>query len=149
MDEQKQDRGESYNEVEVLFDLIEKINSAIIVSIEVETHKDAYMLFESLNNRGVPLSAIDLLKNLLISTSDRDGKSDDCYEQWKTILNYLGDDYSNQERFFRYYYDAYREELNAGYPVSGKQKYYLGYVATRSNLLDIYETLIKKDYAYC
>ncbi len=146
MDEQKQDRGESYNEVEVLFDLIEKINSAIIVSIEVETHKDAYMLFESLNNRGVPLSAIDLLKNLLISTSDRDGKSDDCYEQWKTILNYLGDDYSNQERFFRYYYDAYREELNAGYPVSGKQKYYLGYVATRSNLLDIYETLIKKDY---
>ena len=104
------------------------------------------MLFESLNNRGVPLSAIDLLKNLLISTSDRDGKSDECYEQWKSILNYLGDDYASQERFFRYYYDAYREELNAGYPVSGKQKYYLGYVATRSNLLDIYENLIKKDY---
>lgn len=140
------EKGSVFDEVEELFVLVEKINSAIIVSIEVETHKDAYMLFESLNNRGVPLSAIDLLKNLLISTSDHDGKSDDCYEQWKTILNYLGDDYSNQERFFRYYYDAYREELNAGYPVSGKQKYYLGYVATRSNLLDIYENLIKKDY---
>ena len=146
LEELKTEKAEDYNEVEELFKLVETINTAVIVSIEVETHKDAYMLFESLNNRGVPLSAIDLLKNLLISTSDPDGKSDECYEKWKTILSYLGDDYSNQERFFRYYYDAYREELNAGYPVTGKQKYYLGYVATRSNLLDIYETLIKKDY---
>ena len=146
LEELKTEKADNYNEVEELFKLVETINAAVIVSIEVETHKDAYMLFESLNNRGVPLSAIDLLKNLLISTSDPDGKSDECYEKWKTILSYLGDDYSNQERFFRYYYDAYREELNAGYPVTGKQKYYLGYVATRSNLLDIYETLIKKDY---
>ena len=146
LEELKAEKGDEYNEIEELFNVVNKFNSAVIVNIEVETHKDAYMLFESLNNRGVPLSAIDLIKNLLISTSDRDGKSDECYEQWKTILNYLGDDYANQERFFRYYYDAYREELNKGYPVSGRQKYYLGYVATRSNLLDIYENLIKKDY---
>ena len=146
LEEQKQEKGDEYDEVLELFNLVEKFNSAVIVNIEVETHKDAYMLFESLNNRGVPLSAIDLIKNLLISTSDKDGKADECYEQWKIILGYLGDDYASQERFFRYYYDAYRDELNNGYPVSGRQKYYLGYVATRSNLLDIYETLIKKDY---
>ena len=144
--ELKNETGDEFDEITELFRLLEKFNSAVIVNIEVETHKDAYMLFESLNNRGVPLSAIDLIKNLLISTSDIDGKSDDCYEQWKRILKYLGEDYSNQERFFRYYYDAYRDELNAGYPVSGRQKYYLGYVATRSNLLEIYEVLIKKDY---
>lgn len=146
LEEQKNDKGEGFNEIEELFELVNKFNAAVIVNIEVETHKDAYMLFESLNNRGVPLSAIDLIKNLLIRTSDRDGKSEECYEQWKIILNYLGDDYAGQERFFRYYYDAYREELNKDYPVSGRQKYYLGYVATRSNLLDIYENLIKKDY---
>ena len=38
----------------------------IVVVIEVDNHKDAYMLFESLNNRGVPLTAIDLIKNLII-----------------------------------------------------------------------------------
>lgn len=146
LDEQKIALAENFNEINVLFELVDKISAAVIVSIEVETHKDAYMLFESLNNRGVPLSAIDLLKNMIISISDKDGKSDDCYETWKTILNYLGNDYSYQERFFRYYYDAYREELNDGFPVSGKQKYYLGYVATKSNLLDIYETLIKQNY---
>ena len=45
------------NDVDILFELVKKFNSAVLVSIEVETHKDAYMLFESLNNRGIPLSA--------------------------------------------------------------------------------------------
>ena len=55
------------NEVKTLLNLVRRFNSAILVVIEVDNHKDAYMLFESLNNRGVPLTAIDLIKNLLIS----------------------------------------------------------------------------------
>lgn len=133
-------------EISTLFDLVKKFNSAVLVSIEVETHKDAYMLFESLNNRGVPLSAIDLIKNLLISVSDADGKSEECYAKWKKILSYLGDDYSIQERFFRQFYNAYRDELNKPYKTEGKVKYALGYLATKSTLLDIYEKLIKTDY---
>ena len=83
-----------------LFELANKFNSAVLVLIEVETHKDAYMLFESLNNRGVPLSAVDLIKNLLISTSDSNGKAETTYEKWKKIISYLGEDPSIQERFF-------------------------------------------------
>ena len=134
------------NEIDILFELVNKFNSAILVSIQVETHKDAYMLFESLNNRGVPLSAIDLIKNLLISVSDDDGKSDDAYFKWKKILSYLSDDYSVQERFFRQFYNAYRDELNEPYKAEGKVKYALGYLATKSTILDIYEKLIKTDY---
>lgn len=133
--------------IDILFELVKKFNSAVLVSIEVETHKDAYMLFESLNNRGVPLSAIDLIKNLLISISDSDGKSEECYSKWKKILNYLGDDYSVQERFFRQFYNTYRDELNESYKTEGKTKYALGYLATKTTLLDIYEKLIKDDYA--
>lgn len=132
--------------IDILFELVKKFNSAVLVSIEVETHKDAYMLFESLNNRGVPLSAIDLIKNLLISISDSDGKSEECYSKWKKILNYLGDDYSVQERFFRQFYNTYRDELNESYKTEGKTKYALGYLATKTTLLDIYEKLIKDDY---
>ena len=145
IEEIKSDKPET-NEVSILFDLVEKFNSAVLVSIEVETHKDAYMLFESLNNRGVPLSAIDLIKNLLISVSDADGKSEECYAKWKKILSYLGDDYNVQERFFRQFYNAYRDELNKPYKTEGKVKYALGYLATKSTLLDIYEKLIKTDY---
>ena len=141
-----QKEASDLNEIDILFELVNKFNSAILVSIQVETHKDAYMLFESLNNRGVPLSAIDLIKNLLISVSDADGKSDDAYSKWKKILSYLSDDYSVQERFFRQFYNAYRDELNAPYKAEGKVKYALGYLATKSTILDIYEKLIKTDY---
>lgn len=132
--------------VSALFELVRRFNSAVLVSIEVETNKDAYMLFESLNNRGVPLSAIDLIKNLLISISDRDNKSEECYNKWKKIITYLSDDYSVQERFFRQFYNAYREELNKPYKTEGKTKYALGYLATRTTLLDIYEKLLKDNY---
>lgn len=133
--------------IKALFDLTRKFNSAILVSIEVETNKDAYMLFESLNNRGIPLSAIDLIKNLLISISDQDGKAKECHAKWEKIINnYLTDDYSVQERFFRQFYNAYREELNKPFPTGGKTKYALGYLATRTTLLDIYEKLLKNGY---
>ncbi|HIT37452.1 MAG TPA: DUF262 domain-containing protein [Candidatus Onthousia faecipullorum] len=144
--EEVQKDDSNLNEIDILFELVNKFNSAILVSIQVETHKDAYMLFESLNNRGVPLSAIDLIKNLLISVSDDDGKSDDAYSKWKKILSYLGEDYSVQERFFRQFYNAYRDELNEPYKAEGKVKYALGYLATKSTILDIYEKLIKTDY---
>lgn len=135
------------NEISLLLDLKDKFNEAIIVGIEVDSHKDAYMLFESLNNRGIPLSAVDLIKNTLISLSESSNKSDECYEDWKTALGYLTDEYSTQERFFRQYYNAFREELNQ--PFIGDnptKKYPLAYLATRTTLLDIYEKLIKNDF---
>jgi ABC-type enterochelin transport system substrate-binding protein len=47
--EQYEKTGEVFNQKKELFKLVEKFNSAVLVSIEVDTHKDAYMLFESLN----------------------------------------------------------------------------------------------------
>ncbi|MDE6848009.1 MAG: HNH endonuclease family protein, partial [Ruminococcus sp.] len=72
--------------------------------------------------------------------------ADEAYEQWKQILNNIApDDYSVQERFFRQYYNAFREELNKPYTDPDK-KYHLGYLATRTTLLDIYEQMIKHNY---
>ncbi len=134
------------SDVGVLFNIVEKFERAIMVGIEVDTNKDAYMLFESLNHRGVPLSALDLIKNSLIATAEGKADADNSYEIWKQILFNVGqDDYSVQERFFRQYYNSFREELNAPYKSTDK-KYYLGYLATRTTLLDIYEKMIKSDY---
>lgn len=131
------------NIVEILFKIAKKFNSAVLVTIEVDTHKDAYMLFESLNNRGIPLSAIDLIKNILIRESEVDKAADETYEKWVQILKNLGENYSVEERFFRQYYNAYREELNESYKSTPGKKYELGYLATRTTLLDIYERMIK------
>lgn len=147
-DEVVEIRNEHHNitEVGVLFGIVRKFETAVLVGIEVDTNKDAYMLFESLNHRGVPLSALDLIKNTLIAQAEDASDTDNSYEKWKYILNCVGqDDYSVQERFFRQYYNAFREELNEPYPKADK-RYYLGYLATRTTLLDIYEKMIKDDY---
>jgi hypothetical protein len=132
--------------VHILTQILDKVNSAILVMIEVNNHADAYTLFESLNNRGTPLTSIDLIKNLLLSKLDIEDNSNlDCYfSQWREIINNLSDDYSVQERFFRQNYNAFRSYLNAPFRQDDRP-YPLGIIATRSTLLDIYEKLVARN----
>lgn len=126
--------------------LLQKVISAVVVQISVSTHSDAYVLFESLNNRGIPLTAVDLIKNSLLANlkvQDED-ELDAYFDQWQNMLALLGDDYKTQERFFRHGYDAYRRKVNEPF-VDGDAKFPLGAVATKSNLLAIYERQIKRD----
>ncbi len=135
-------------EITILFNLFDKINDSTIVAIEVADNKKAYMLFESLNNRGLPLSAIDLIKNNLISLSDDPNNpnvAEKCYNQWEHMLGYLTDNYGIRERFFRQYYNAFRDEINAN-DKSENKKYYFGNLATKSTILEIYEVLMEKNY---
>ena len=132
--------------VNLLLDRYNRVKSARLVKIEVETHSDAYVLFESLNNRGTPLTAIDLMKNLIMARSEKENlTTDECFNQWQLLLRYLSDDYKTQERFFRQFYNAFRTSLNKGFETDDKKRYPLGLVATKSNLLPIYEKLIRKD----
>lgn len=123
---------------------VDRLCAAVIVQINVDSHADAYTLFASLNNRGVPLSAVDLIKNtLLAKVADADDKQLDIYfQQWQEVLGNLGDDYATQERFFRQNYDAFRRAANAPYVEERGGQLPLGSVATRSNLLKIYERRI-------
>ncbi|MCF5222778.1 DUF262 domain-containing protein [Pseudomonas syringae] len=121
-----------------LMALLEKVNTATLVKIEVAGHSDAYTLFESLNNRGVPLTAIDLIKNKLLAVleSKDPGSIDKQYNRWKKVIDALGDDYAVQERFFRQYYNAFKPDLKDIVSVP---------VATKSNLMQVYEKLIAHD----
>lgn len=127
---------------------LDKVSQACLVKIEVASHADAYTLFESLNNRGMPLTAIDLIKNKLLARLEttEPGKVDHYFDVWNKLLGYLGDDYSVQERFFRHYYNAFKDPLNVPFRKDeDKKKDPLGPVATRSNLIQIYEKLINQD----
>lgn len=130
-----------------LLDLLNKVKQAMLVKIEVETHSDAYVLFESLNNRGTPLTAIDLMKNLIMAKADGNVLTiDDCFNRWQQLLAYLSDDYGTQERFFRQYYNAFKHRLNDPFRSdTDRKKDPLGVVATKSNLLNIFEKLISRD----
>ncbi len=142
-----QDIEESGDAVGTLLGIKSKVSKAVLVKIEVGSHAEAYTLFESLNNRGTPLTAIDLMKNLILARAERAGLTcDDCFEDWQTLLGYLTDDYSTQERFFRQYYNAFKNRLNEPFRTENQRKKDpLGYIATRSNLLAIYEEIINRD----
>lgn len=132
--------------ITALYQILDKVNAAILVMIEVSNHADAYTLFESLNNRGTPLTAVDLIKNLLLARLDlSDSENLDYYfSRWREVLDNLGDDYSVQERFFRQNYNAFRSTLNSPFKKDDRP-YPLGVIATRSTLLDIYEKLVTRD----
>ncbi len=142
-----QDIEESGNAIATLLEIKRKVSKSILVKIEVGSHAEAYTLFESLNNRGTPLTAIDLMKNLILARAEKAGLScDDCFENWQELLTSLTDDYATQERFFRQYYNAFKTTLNEPFRNDDlKKKDPLGYIATRSNLLSIYEELINRN----
>lgn len=117
--------------------LLEKLKSAILVKIEVQSHSDAFMLFESINNRGIPLSAIDIIKNNLLAELDKrpDYGIDRAFEEWKDLIDLLPDP-AVQERFLRQLYNVFKYLKRV--EVKGCSR------ATRSNLITIYDTLLRK-----
>ena len=124
--------------IEDLMDFLNKINSVHLIEIRVAGLADAYILFESLNNRGIPLTAVDLIKTKVLAKIEKNDPSevDKHFEGWNRLLNYLGDDYSTQERFFRQYYNAFKNKFT---------KVLKEQMATRSNLIHIYDQLIGHD----
>ena len=138
--------AESDDKIASLFKILDKVNTAILVMIEVSNHSDAYTLFESLNDRGAPLTSVDLIKNLLLARLDakNDGNIDYYFKRWTDILANLGESSTDQDRFFRQNYNAFRHELNGPFMPSDRQ-FPLGSIATRSTVLPIYEKIITKD----
>jgi uncharacterized protein with ParB-like and HNH nuclease domain len=130
-------RLEDYNEEE-LREVLIKLNSMVVVKIEVNSHSDAFMLFESLNNRGIPLSAIDLIKNKILSEMERtDNNLDASFEKWQKIILNLSDDYTIQERFLRQFYNAFK--FKSEIRVERETK------ATKSSLIRIYQEIISRN----
>ncbi len=120
-----------------LVSLLEKLNKATIVVISVQSTADAFTLFESLNNRGVPLSAMDLVKNRLLSDLEREGKSIEAsFDQWKEIVERIPET-SAQERFLRHFYSANCH--NPDFQVREIKH------IKKSQMIGVFETLSKKD----
>jgi hypothetical protein len=123
--------------IEQTLALLDKLKAAILVKIEVPSHSDAFVLFETINNRGFPLSAIDIIKNNLLAELDKrpDYGIDRAFDEWKDLIDLLPDP-AVQERFLRQLYNMFKYLKRV--EVKGCTR------ATRSNLITIYDTLLRK-----
>lgn len=123
--------------LEKIWELLDKLDNIVLVSITVDTHSDAFVLFEVLNNRGVPLSAMDIIKNKMLSVLDKSWNIDSSFEQWQAFGRNISDNIALQERFLRHFYQAFKTYDRVGIVWESK--------ATKSSLIRIYETLINRD----
>lgn len=69
-----------------------------VVAVEVSSEVDAYVLFEALNDRGVALSALDLIKNHIFSKHPA-GQS-----QWNELISALGE--ADPEDFLKVFWTS-------------------------------------------
>tara|TARA_R110002073_G_scaffold118918_5_gene259349 strand:+ start:302753 stop:304666 length:1914 start_codon:yes stop_codon:yes gene_type:complete len=123
-------------EIEELISIAAKINQLNFVHITVGSQADAYTLFETLNNRGVPLSAIDIIKNKFLASMEKQHgvNIDESYARWQELIKTIPDT-TNQERFLRHFYNAFTWDEDVHVENMAR--------ATKSNLIAIYERLIK------
>lgn len=79
------------------------INNVIIVRLDTEKAKDAYKLFETINNRGLKLSPTDIIKNFLLGHASMIGTEIllEVRGYWKNLIVSL--DGIETDNFFRQY----------------------------------------------
>jgi uncharacterized protein with ParB-like and HNH nuclease domain len=121
-----------------LMDLLDRIYKLSFIHISEATQSKAFLLFETLNYRGVPLSAIDIIKNKMLATLEgkHQQKIDESYDQWQKLLEYLPED-QDQDRFLRQFYNAFKFDPEIKIDRIPR--------ATAATIIAIYESLIKKD----
>ena len=81
--------------------------SVTLVSIRCEGEQSAFRLFETLNDRGMELSSVDLMKNYTFSkaASVPDSEIDyaEVQDDWERLIKTLLPNTSQPSRFFRHY----------------------------------------------
>ncbi|AIQ34692.1 hypothetical protein R50345_08750 [Paenibacillus sp. FSL R5-0345] len=75
-----------------MIELVKTITGSLkVVLIQVMSHKDVFRLFETLNDRGLSLSAADLTRNHILSKATRtyEDELDDIAENWDEIVELI------------------------------------------------------------
>jgi hypothetical protein len=75
----------------------------LIIRLDVSDAKDAFKLFETINNRGLKLSPTDIIKNFVLGNAARFGidQLNEARKSWALLISYL--DGADTDAFFRYF----------------------------------------------
>ncbi len=81
------------------------LNKVVFIQIGATNMSDALKIFETINQRGVTLNPMDLLKNMLFMQV-RESQFDILNSKWKTMIDILEKKEEKPLRFLRYYITA-------------------------------------------
>lgn len=108
-----------------------------VIRLDVSEAKDAFKLFETINNRGLRLSPTDIVKNFLLGNSARFGAEalQLARTSWAKLIVHLDD--VNSDAFFRYYLMAfYQTQITASQVVVNFKYLFMSQVVEASALPD-------------
>jgi uncharacterized protein with ParB-like and HNH nuclease domain len=81
-----------FTNAEYLSTLVEVVTDSITcIQIITSTEESAYVLFETLNDRGIDLTLSDMLKNFLFSKAGK--RIDEVKHKWTEIVTLIGQEY--------------------------------------------------------
>lgn len=95
-------KSKKEEKIEYLKNLIGLRKRFLVIKTVVGSEDDAYLLFETINERGLELSVADLFKNHLIREAQKD-KRDAIIESWNIISKSLDDKIRN---FLKHYWHS-------------------------------------------
>lgn len=125
------------------------LDNVELIKIETKTESLAYRIFETLNDRGLPLNGADLIKNKVLSMSTF--HQEDVHSAWNSVANTVGE--TEILNFLRHYwlasrglvqkdqlYDVYSDHLD-----KLGESAVLDFVKTLEKAAGIYAQLISPD----
>ena len=130
------------NSVKNFLDGMRRISFVGLVAVD---YANAYKLFETLNNRGKPLTAVDLIKNMIYAKfTDKTKKTNKNYPIWEKLVENLVKESRtseiNADRYFRDFYNVFSITSSKYLKVIATNKK----LASKHNMIGIYEKIIKK-----
>lgn len=120
--------------------------SLFIIRLDVSFAKDAYRLFEAINNRGLRLSPTDIIKNFILGNASQDTESSTLLgvkDSWQELIINL--DGIVIDNFFRQYLSG---KINRKIPMSkmvGEFKRYYSTHVKQAELLSQYSLYAPKE----
>lgn len=93
------------DKVTALYDILTSfLEKFYVITLSTSSRSDAFVIFETLNDRGTELSASDLLKNHLLRISGSD--IDYVKEYWDSMVESLNGGAKNVTKFVRSYWNS-------------------------------------------
>jgi hypothetical protein len=84
----------------------------VLVVVEAENEEDATEVFEVLNERGVGLSSIDLLRNFLLGSASTDQERNLIVDHWGDVFS-VSDNPTRVQNFLRHFWIARHGDVKA------------------------------------
>ncbi len=113
------------------------LSQVLVIRLDVSDAKDAFKLFETINNRGLRLSSTDIIKNFLLGNAARFGAEPlaEAKHAWSQVVASL--DGVNSEAFFRHYLMAkYGRRITRSFVIGRFKQLFMATVAEAANLPD-------------